>query len=182
MRIVPAEKSDLKLFFSYLENHISENGQDDSYLFQPASKDESWVTDTTKERFENGFSIDFGNPGWRKLWLAKDEAGNIKGHIDLRHHSHESCYHRFLLGMGVDSSCRKKGIGLKLIDVVSNFCKNNEEIAWIDLCVLSENIPAKNLYIKAGFTVGGEFQDQYRIDGKSVSETAMTKSVQQFAY
>ncbi|HFQ4922411.1 TPA: N-acetyltransferase family protein, partial [Vibrio vulnificus] len=52
---------------------------------------------------------------------------------------------------------------------------------WLDLCVLSENFPAKNLYLKLGFNVVGEFKDQYRIDGLSVSETAMTKHVKNYA-
>ncbi|OXE31577.1 GNAT family N-acetyltransferase, partial [Vibrio parahaemolyticus] len=37
------------------------------------------------------------------------------------------------------------------------------------------------LYLKAGFDVVGEFKDQYRIDGLSVSETAMTKYVKNHA-
>ncbi|MGR3087186.1 N-acetyltransferase, partial [Vibrio vulnificus] len=116
-----------------------------------------------------------------KLWVVKDTSGSIKGHIDLRHHSDESRSHRVLLGMGVDVSCRKQGLGQRLIDAVINFCQEKAEIDWLDLCVLSENFPAKNLYLKAGFNVVGEFKDQYRIDGLSVSETAMTKCVKNYA-
>ncbi|HHC6547778.1 TPA: GNAT family N-acetyltransferase [Vibrio parahaemolyticus] len=103
------------------------------------------------------------------------------GHIDLRHHSDGSRSHRVLLGMGVDVSCRKQGLGQRLIYAVINFCQEKAEIDWLDLCVLSENFPAKNLYLKAGFNVVGEFKDQYRIDGLSVSETAMTKCVKNYA-
>ncbi|MBM5041651.1 GNAT family N-acetyltransferase, partial [Vibrio parahaemolyticus] len=69
------------------------------------------------------------------------------------HHSDESRSHRVLLGMGVDVSCRKQGLGQRLIDAVINFCQEKAEIDWLDLCVLSENFPAKNLYLKAGFNV-----------------------------
>ncbi|EHS1186021.1 GNAT family N-acetyltransferase, partial [Vibrio vulnificus] len=134
-----------------------------------------------KNKFIQGFSHQFGDLGWRKLWVVKDTSGNVKGHIDLRHHSDESRSHRVLLGMGVDVSCRKQGIGQRLIDAVINFCEEKAEIDWLDLCVLSENFPAKNLYLKAGFNVVGEFKDQYRIDGLSVSETAMTKCVKNYA-
>nr|WP_245986820.1 N-acetyltransferase [Vibrio pectenicida] len=113
----------------------------------------------------------------RKLWVVKNKFGNIKGHIDLRHHNVESRSHRVLLGMGVDASCRKQGLGQRLIDVVIDFCQEKVEIDWLDLCVLSGNIPAKNLYLKTGFSFVGEFKDQYRIDGLSVSEIAMTKYV-----
>ncbi|EGR1670175.1 N-acetyltransferase, partial [Vibrio parahaemolyticus] len=75
----------------------------------------------------------------------------------------------------------KQGIGQRLIDAVINFCQEKAEIDWLDLCVLSENFPAKNLYLKVGFDVVGEFKDQYRIDGLSVSETAMTKYVKNYA-
>ena len=47
-------------------------------------------------------------------------------------------------------------------------------IDWLDLNVLSNNLPAKNLYLKAGFTVVGEMEDYYRIDGQSVSELSLT--------
>ncbi|MEZ9548048.1 GNAT family N-acetyltransferase, partial [Vibrio crassostreae] len=42
------------------------------------------------------------------------------------------------------------------------------------LNVLSNNLPAKNLYLRTGFTVVGEMEDYYRIDGQSVSELTMT--------
>ncbi|MCC4834864.1 GNAT family N-acetyltransferase [Shewanella sp. 10N.286.51.B7] len=177
MKVVPAEKEDLELFFSYLENQISENGCRENPLFQPISKYENELSKTSREKFKKGFDVSFGESGWRKLWLAKGQDGSIKGHIDLRNHSDENITHRVLLGMGVDSTCRKQGVGKKLIDTVVAFCHEAPAIDWLDLCVLSENTPAKNLYLKLGFTVVGEFQDQYRIDGQSISETAMVKGV-----
>ncbi|HAS6248974.1 TPA: GNAT family N-acetyltransferase [Vibrio vulnificus] len=181
MEVVEAEKSDLDSFFVYLENQLSENGNGEVPLFQPMSREQSEIPETTKGKFIQGFSHQFGDLGWRKLWVVKDTSGNIKGHIDLRHHNDESRSHRVLLGMGVDVSCRKQGLGQRLIDAVINFCQEKAEIDWLDLCVLSENFPAKNLYLKAGFNVVGEFKDQYRIDGLSVSETAMTKYVKNYA-
>ncbi|EOB6680411.1 GNAT family N-acetyltransferase [Vibrio vulnificus] len=181
MEVVEAEKSDLDSFFAYLENQLSENGKGDVPLFQPMSREQSEIPDATKDKFIQGFSHQFGDLGWRKLWVVKDTSGSIKGHIDLRHHSDESRSHRVLLGMGVDVSCRKQGLGQRLIDAVINFCQEKAEIDWLDLCVLSENFPAKNLYLKAGFNVVGEFKDPYRIDGLSVSETAMTKCVKNYA-
>ncbi len=181
MEVVEAEQSDLESFFVYLENQLSENGQGGYPLFLTISREVKELPESSKQKFIEGFSHEYGDSGWRKLWLAKDDAGSIKGHIDLRHHGDDSRFHRVLLGMGVDATCRKQGLGQRLIDAVINFCEEKAEIDWLDLCVLSENIPAKNLYLKTGFSVVGEFKDQYRIDGQSVSETAMTKYVKSHA-
>ena len=181
MEVVEADKSDLVSFFAYLEHQLSENGNGEVPLFQPMSREQSEVPEATKEKFIQGFSHEFGDVGWRKLWVVKDTYGSIKGHIDLRHYNDESRSHRVLLGMGVHVSCRKQGIGQRLIDAVISFCQEKTEIDWLDLCVLSENFPAKNLYLKSGFDVVGEFNDQYRIDGLSVSETAMTKCIKNYA-
>ena len=181
MKVVEAVQSDLDSFFVYLKNQLSENGNGEIPLFQPMSRAQREIPESTKEKFVQGFIHEFGDSGWRKLWVSKDSSGSIRGHIDLRHHSDASRPHRVLLGMGVDVSCRKQGLGKKLIETVISYCQKNTEIDWLDLCVLSENIPAKNLYLKTGFSVIGEFKDQYRIDGLSVSETAMTKHVKNYA-
>lgn len=181
MEIVEAEKSDLESFFIYLDSQLSENGNGEIPLFQPMSRKQKEIPESTREKFTIGFFYSLGEPSWRKLWLIKDTSGNIKGHIDLRHHTDGNRSHRVLLGMGVDLSCRKQGLGQKLINAAVSFCQEKEEIDWLDLCVLSENFPAKNLYLKTGFNVVGEFKDQYRIDGLSVSETAMTKCVKNYA-
>jgi len=181
MEVVEAEKSDLDSFFLYLKNQLSENGQGENPLFLPISREVKELPESSKKKFIEGFSHEYGDSGWRKLWVAKDTAGSIKGHIDLRHHSDSNCSHRVVLGMGVDSSCRKQGLGIQLLRSVLKFCQEHEAIDWLDLCVLSNNIPAKHLYLRTGFNVVGEFKDQYRIDGQPVSETAMTIVVKNYA-
>ncbi|MCG7497833.1 GNAT family N-acetyltransferase [Vibrio sp. Of7-15] len=176
MNIVEASLSDLEAFFAYLSTHLEENGESHSFLFQPIPKSEKQVSEQTRNKFRNGFDVNIGCSGWRKLWLAKDSLGNIKGHIDLRHHGDEFSFHRVLLGMGVDRRCRKQGIGERLVSTVLAFCYKTPSIDWLDLNVLSDNFPAKKLYQKCGFHTIGEIQDYYRIDGNSVSETTMTKS------
>ena len=76
--------------------------------------------------------------------------------------------------MGVDHSVRKQGLGGKLIESVVQFCRDTQGIDWLDLNVLSDNLPAKNLYLKYGFSIIGEMSDCYRIDGQSISEMTMT--------
>jgi ribosomal protein S18 acetylase RimI-like enzyme len=181
MKILEAELSDLEQFFDYLGKQLTENGAQGLSLFLPISRTQNNLSNQTRDKFKNGFGVDIDSPKWRKLWLAKDSSGNICGHIDLRHHIGEYCFHRVLLGMGVDSEYRKQGVGEKLIVKVTKFCTENRNIDWLDLNVLSVNTPAKNLYLKCAFNVIGEISDCYRIEGESVSEITMTKCVKAYA-
>jgi len=174
VEIVEAKLTDLEHFFEYLGNQLIENAADDSPLFQPVAKEHSQVSDQLRNKFRAGFEVRFGQPGWRKLWIVKDACGDVRGHVDLRYHSGVYSFHRAVLGMGVDRSVRQQGLGVKLIELVQRFCNESSGIDWLDLNVLSNNTPAKNLYLKCGFEVIGETPDYYRIDGESVSEITMT--------
>ncbi|WP_194435024.1 GNAT family N-acetyltransferase [Vibrio fluminensis] len=174
MKIVEAKRSDLDSFFNYLAAHLAENAADDSPLFQPIAKQNCLVSDLLKTKFRDGFEHSLGEHGWRKLWVIKGSNEQVIGHIDLRHYAEAHKFHRVLLGMGVDSSCRNQGLGVKLIKCVIQFCHDEPSIDWLDLSVLSNNLPAKNLYLKCGFEILGEMPDCYRIEGEPVSETTMT--------
>jgi ribosomal protein S18 acetylase RimI-like enzyme len=174
MEIVEAKLSDLDLFFEYLGVQLLENASDHSPLFQPIPKDHCKVSEQLRTKFRDGFGVSIGKPSWRKLWLAKDSSSHILGHIDLRHYSGEYNFHRVLLGMGVKNNARKQGLGVKLLESTFRFCQETDSIDWLDLNVLSNNIPAKSLYLRCGFKITGETSDFYRIDGESVSETTMT--------
>jgi RimJ/RimL family protein N-acetyltransferase len=43
--------------------------------------------------------------------------------------------------------------------------------------VLSENVTARRLYERVGFTLVGELPDMYRIGGRSVGHVLMTHAV-----
>lgn len=181
MKIVEAQLSDLDSFFEYLGVQLLDNAADETPLFQPVAKEHCHVSQELKTKFRDGFQFRVGEVGWRKLWLVKDTSGRIYGHIDLRHHSGEYAFHRVLLGMGVDVSARKQGLGAKLIELVIEYCRETRGIDWLDLNVLSMNLPAKDLYLKCGFEVLGEMRDCYRIDGVSVSELTMTMCTKNYA-
>ncbi|MEZ8317496.1 GNAT family N-acetyltransferase [Vibrio splendidus] len=174
MRISEAVLSDLESFFEYIGAQLLENADDNSPLFQPISKENCVVSEQFKDKFRNGFEANLGENGWRKLWVIKDSKERVFGHIDLRHYGEEYKFHRVLLGMGVDSSLRKQGLGVELIKCVTEFCNESPSIDWLDLNVLSNNLPAKKLYLKCGFEVIGEVPDCYLIEGQFVSETMMT--------
>jgi len=174
VEVVEAKRSDLDSFFEYIGGQLLENADDDSPLFQPIPKESCLVSEQLKTKFQDGFECSLGEHGWRKLWVIKDSNEQVIGHIDLRHYSEEHKFHRVRLGMGVDSSLRNQGLGVKLIECVIQFCNESSSIDWLDLNVLSNNLPAKNLYLKCGFEAIGEMSDCYRIEGNAVSETTMT--------
>lgn len=170
-----AQLSDLDLFFDFLNKQLLDNASDNSPLFQPVAKTQSVVTKAQEARFRDGFAMSLGEDGWRRLWLAKDRQGTILGHIDIRHYNQDYKYHRVLLGMGVDTRARRQGIGRQLLEFAIAFCQTRENIEWLDLNLLADNLPAARLYAKCGFKVIGEMVDCYRIDEQSVSEITMTR-------
>lgn len=166
-------------FFMYLSKHLSENGMANNVLFLPLSKDQLQQGDEWKEKFMTGFNKEFGEAGWRKLWVAKSHENQIIGHIDIRSRNELNTRHRVLLGMGVDSNFRKMRIGQGLLEAVINYCEKHDEIDWLDLEVLTNNIPAISLYSKNNFKVLANFIDMFRIERKSYDYTSMTLRVSQ---
>ncbi|WP_299804918.1 GNAT family N-acetyltransferase [uncultured Shewanella sp.] len=176
MEIRQATQNDLGKFFNYLNDHLSDNGVGDTHLFQPMSKAESSVNEAMKSRFTAGIKTEIYHPGWRRLWLAFDENKKIVGHIDIRAHAENHTQHRVLLGMGVDRSVRKQGLGKQLINKMLEWVADNTDIEHIDLWVLSNNLAAQKLYISTGFEKCGEIKDMFKIDGKSLSYTVMSRA------
>ncbi|WP_428241946.1 GNAT family N-acetyltransferase [Gynuella sp.] len=176
MNIVLADRADLSPFLEYLERQLQDNGTQQTPLFQPVSRYQNTLPPETREKFQKGINAVYESADWRKLWLAKSADGQIMGHVDLRHYGDELCRHRVLLGMGVDHNYRQQGVGTKLVNTVLDFCRDNQFVDWLDLQVLSNNLPAKQLYLRCGFVITGEIADYYRIDGESVSETFMTQA------
>ena len=177
MEIRLATQKELVNFFPYLNDHLSDNGIGNTTLFQPMSKSESKLTDSMRLRFSDGINTDLGLPGWRRLWVAIDDNKNVVGHIDIRSHPENHTDHRALLGMGVDRTTRKQGLGKRLIQSMLEWVSNESSIEYIDLWVLSNNIAAKTLYSRTGFEKRGEIVDMFRIDDVSLSYTLMSKAV-----
>ncbi len=170
------ERDELDQFFTYLRNHLNENGEE-SLLFQPITREQLKINSEWTEKFTTGFSTTFGKIGWRKLWVAKTNRNQIIGHIDIRSRNELNTTHRVLLGMGVDSGFRGLRIGHSLLKYAIEYCKDHERIHWIDLEVLTDNTPAIKLYIKNDFEVLTNYVDMFRIGGKSYDYTLMTLEV-----
>lgn len=171
-------KDKLEDFFQYLKIHLSENGLNGTTLFQPLSKQQSALSNEWKLKFEEGMNKEFNEIGWRKIWIAINKENIIVGHIDIRSNNQLNAEHRVLLGMGVDSNFRSLKIGHKLLEFIIEYCRRNRKISWIDLEVLTNNIPAKSLYEKMNFEQLSVTKDMFRIDNISYDYTSMTLNVE----
>jgi ribosomal protein S18 acetylase RimI-like enzyme len=87
--------------------------------------------------------------------------------------------HRCLLGMGVHRKHRRLGLGAALLAHAIEWALANTGLEWLDLQVLSTNEPAMRLYHRAGFTKVGEVAEMFKFDGRSFSETRMTKRLRE---
>ena len=175
LQIVPLELEWLPQLFMYLDDQLQENGRDGMPLFQPLSRLQSRVPPEKAAAFAASFAVPFGQPGWRRMWLALDSQGNIAGHVDLRAQPDLASGHRALLGMGVHRSYRRYGVGRQLVETALAWASVTPPLAWVDLDVLSENHAARRLYERTGFVVTGEVPDLYRIDGESHGSVSMSR-------
>lgn len=164
-------------FFVYLNDHISDNGKNNTPLFLPISRKDLNLPATIADSFKKGQSISIDKLGWRRVLIAVNQKNEIVGHIDLKSHNQNYTSHRAVLGMGVHRDYRKEGLGSLLIESILDWAKNETKIERIDLRVLSVNDPAIRLYNKFGFQKIGEIEDMFRIDGKSHNFILMTKKV-----
>ncbi|MEM7208862.1 MAG: GNAT family N-acetyltransferase [Pseudomonadota bacterium] len=177
-RIRPLELEELGTFFKYLSVQLSEINEEGSLLFQPVSRDNLRLPEEKKERFSKGLSVNVGQQGWRRAWVAISHRAEFVGHIDLRGHTEDHTKHRALLGMGVSKNFRRRGLGKRLIETAVYWSTAETAIEWIDLWVLSNNTPALELYRHTGFEQLGQVDDMFRIDGSSEGYILMTRKIQ----
>jgi ribosomal protein S18 acetylase RimI-like enzyme len=175
--IRPAFDADLAPFFAWLDDHLRDNGRGGAPLFQPLSREQSQLPPGLRISFIKGLTIPVGEPGWRRLWLALDARGSVAGHIDLRGRPEPAAKHRAMLGMGVHRAWRRRGLGLRLVDTAIEWASSEAGLKWIDLEVLSENQPAVELYLRAGFTTIARIADMLEIDGVQHDLSYMTRAL-----
>lgn len=176
--IRPAGEADLAPFFAYLDDHLRDNGTGDTPLFQPIAREQPRLPAGLRIGFIKGIDVPVGQPGWRRLWLALGPTGNIAGHIDLRGRPEPAAVHRAMLGMGVHRAWRRRGLGQALLAHALAWARAETELAWIDLEVLSENLPAVTLYARNGFDTLARIADMLQLDGVSHDLSYMTYKLQ----
>lgn len=163
-------------FLAYLKVHLSENGDNDFY-FLPLTKEQSQFNVEWESKFKSGMKKDFGEAGWRKLWISLNEENEIVGHIDIRSRNELNTDHRVLLGMGTDYRYRNQKIGQRLLMHVIEYCKLHQQISWIDLEVLGANHKAISMYNKMGFQLLSHTKDMFRFQNQSFDYRSMTLDV-----
>jgi ribosomal protein S18 acetylase RimI-like enzyme len=84
-----------------------------------------------------------------------------------------------MLGMGVHRVWRRRGLGRRLLETAAGWARGDTGIDWLDLEVLSENLPAVELYARAGFTTVARVADMLRIAGVSHDLNYMTFMLRQ---
>lgn len=175
LRIVALEPERLPQLFLYLDDHLQDNGRAGTPLFQPQARALSRFPPEKAAAFAGGLDTPLGQPGWRRVWIALDGAGNIAGHVDLRARPEPAAFHRTLLGMGVHRDARRLGLGLALVETALAWAAATPPLEWVDLDVLAVNLAARRLYERTGFVVTGEVPDLYRIDGESHGSVMMSR-------
>jgi ribosomal protein S18 acetylase RimI-like enzyme len=176
--IVCVRQADLEDdFFRYLHQHLQDNGRAEVGYFQPLPRDQSRLTEKKEAQFRASLKLPFDTPGWRKVWVARSEQGEILGHVDLRARPEVYAFHRCLLGMGVARAVRRQGLGTRLLAHASAWA-TAQALEWIDLQVLQGNLAAITLYRQAGFIVIGETPGMYKIDGNVLSLVSMSRHIQ----
>ncbi len=171
-----ATAADMPALIAYLGDQLTDNGSGETPLFMPIARGEAGFPPEKQASMRDGLALPVGQSGWRKPWIAFTQDGAIAGHVDLRARPEKASAHRALLGMGVHRAHRKQGLGALLVQVACNWARS-QDIAWIDLDVLSVNRTAIALYERCGFTHVGEMPDMFRIDGQSYGHTFMTRAI-----
>lgn len=171
------EDSELPKFIEYLADHLTDNNDGKTPLFQPMSREEIWPRDERLVSFREQIGIRVGIGRWRRLWKATTEDGDVVGHFDLHARPEPFTLHRARVGVGVHREHRRRGIARLLLDTALAWAKGTQ-LEWIDIDVLEGNHPALTLYEAAGFHRTGFVPDLFRIDGRAVGNVTMTKQLQ----
>lgn len=177
LAIRPLRTDELDAYFAYLGEQLADNGANGMPMFMPIPRSESTVSPEREAAFRAALARPFGTPGWRIAWVAVTPDGRIAGHIDLRANPDQHAPHRCSLGMGTHREFRFQGLGARLIEVAEAWAREQAALAWIDLEVLSSNLPGLALYRRCGYATVGQFEDMYHLDGESYGYTLMTRRI-----
>ncbi len=105
---------------------------------------------------------------------AFNEENKIIGVIALRRERRIKLRHKATIwGMYVSKKYRKNGLGKLLLSECLNIAKSIEGLEQINLCVVSRNIKAKNLYKSMNFETYAIEKNAIKFDNKYYDEDYM---------
>ena len=168
---------DLEPYLVHLAAHGAESGRDGDVYFGPYGREHPLPVDEVRERTRERWAKPLDIPCWRRAWGGFD-GDRIVSSASVAGGELPAGLHRVTLGMSVLRGHRRRGWGRRLLGVVVAWCRSQPSVAWLDLGVFADNLPARALYERAGFEVIGETRDRWRLDGHRVDEIAMTLPVE----
>ena len=104
----------------------------------------------------------------------KDLVGIVAFHQESRRKDRHKAYIR---SMYVLPECRKEGIGKLLLDESIKRAKAIEEIEILLLDVVTNNLPAKQLYLSFGFQIYGREKMAYKLNHQYFDMESMSLSI-----
>jgi ribosomal protein S18 acetylase RimI-like enzyme len=172
LKTVALTSADFKRWAEHLNRQISESGRDGRPFFSPMEVVD-FESPERRTRFERGLSTPLSQPAWMRVWAVESPDARFVAHLDLGGSGIPSEKHRATLGIGVEASFYRRGIGRGLMLEAIEFATCNH-IEWIDLSVFSDNHAAIGLYRSFGFDEVGRRIDRFRISGCSVDDVMMS--------
>lgn len=162
IRSAQPDEATLDAFSRFAIDHAAESGREGSPHFSPASPrlSRSEVRDNTRARWLR--TLD--DPLWGRAWLVWSGAV-VVGELELRGGRIPAELHRATLGMGLRRSFTRQGHGRRLMELALRWAREEARLAWIDLGVFSDNLPAQKLYRSMGFVELGVRPDAFRVAG-----------------
>ena len=79
------------------------------------------------------------------------------------------------MGMYVRPSARKAGVGRRLVETIVEIARHRVEL--IQLAVVSDNEPARRLYVRLGFVEYGIEKKALKQDGRYYDEVLMARDL-----
>lgn len=168
----PAELADIELLADHLQRHKNESGRGGDEVFGTAEFDRAEFCAGVR----SALALPVGTRGWARWWALFVD-GAIGGHLDLQHSGIPDTGHRARLGLGLEGPYRRQGFGRHLLQVGLSMALEAPGLDWVELGVFAHNVPARRLYESAGFLAIGFTQDFMRIQGQSVDDIPMARSV-----
>ncbi len=163
---------DIDKFLLHLNRNIAESGVGDTPIFVPFSLEKPMDFFTRKDAILERWKKPLSEPKWERAWGVFEES-QIIAHLDLRTGTTESELHRAVIGMGIELSYRRKGLGKLLMNSAVSWAKQQDHLAWLDLKVFVLNTPAKKFYDHMGFTTLGRVEDAFRVNGQKIDDFHM---------
>ncbi|MGN6109769.1 MAG: GNAT family N-acetyltransferase [Kofleriaceae bacterium] len=163
---------DLPALCEHIQRHAAESGRDGDVIFRPRAAEELIDVAAAAERYQIAWARTIAEPQWMRTWALSDR-GRVLGHLDLIGGRVPSELHRASIGMGLERAARGQGHGRALLQTAIDWARERG-LSWIDLGVFAHNARARRLYESMGFVETGRTRDQFRVEGTSIDDIAMT--------